>query len=310
MFMMTLSNGNIFRVTGHLCGEFTGDKGRWREALIISLICAWTNGWVNDRSAGDLRSHCAHYHVTVMFTIQRPLIFVHKLYDFRKSTAEWSTISQGFAYSETRLWAQRVSQVFILTQIFYVWTVLLWTPVRRWILVLFLHVRLHLFIHLSHCVQYKKRNQKNAEGNILQDLKHEMNDQVTQLCSQYSIRWNERLNFIQSEGIFDQSQNDQSIQHRTKLQHWSWHYNDVIMSAMGSQITSLTIVYSAFYSGADQKKTSKLRVTGLCEGNSPVTDEFPAQRAASNAENVSIWWRHHGYTTTHGKQGFSKTCAG
>ena len=39
-------------------------------------------------------------------------------------------------------------------------------------------------------------------------------------------------------------------------------------------------------------KTPKLRVTGLCEGNSPVTGEFPAQRA-SYAENVSIWWRHH-----------------
>ena len=42
------------------------------------------------------------------------------------------------------------------------------------------------------------------------------------------------------------------------------------------------------------KKTSKLRVTGLCAGNSPGTGEFPAQMA-SNAENVSIWWRHHGY---------------
>ena len=40
------------------------------------------------------------------------------------------------------------------------------------------------------------------------------------------------------------------------------------------------------------KKTSKLRVTGLCAGNSPVTGEFPAQMA-SNAENASIWWRHH-----------------
>ena len=39
------------------------------------------------------------------------------------------------------------------------------------------------------------------------------------------------------------------------------------------------------------KKTSKLRVTGLCVGNSPVTGAFFAQRA-SNAENVSIWWRH------------------
>ena len=37
----------------------------------------------------------------------------------------------------------------------------------------------------------------------------------------------------------------------------------------------------------------KFRVAGLCEGNSPVTGEFPAQRA-SNAENVPIWWRHHG----------------
>ena len=41
------------------------------------------------------------------------------------------------------------------------------------------------------------------------------------------------------------------------------------------------------------KKISKLRVTGLCAGNSPETGEFPAQ-IAINAENVSIYWRHHG----------------
>ena len=40
------------------------------------------------------------------------------------------------------------------------------------------------------------------------------------------------------------------------------------------------------------KKSSKLRVTGLCVGNLPGTGEFPAQMA-SYAENVSIWWRHH-----------------
>ena len=39
-------------------------------------------------------------------------------------------------------------------------------------------------------------------------------------------------------------------------------------------------------------KTSKFRVTGLCAGNSPVRGKFPAERA-SNAENVSIWWRHY-----------------
>ena len=74
------------------------------------------------------------------------------------------------------------------------------------------------------------------------------------------------------------------------------HYCDVIMSTMASQITSLSIVYSIFRSGAD-KKTSKLGVTGLCAGNSPETGEFPAQMA-SIAENVSIWWRHHGYVHT------------
>ena len=40
------------------------------------------------------------------------------------------------------------------------------------------------------------------------------------------------------------------------------------------------------------KKTSKLRVTGLCDGNSPENGEFPAKRA-SNAKNIFIWWRHH-----------------
>ena len=70
------------------------------------------------------------------------------------------------------------------------------------------------------------------------------------------------------------------------------HYNDVIMGAMSSQITSLTIGYSTVYSRRRSKKTSKLRITGLCEGNSPVTGEFPAQRA-SKEENISIWWRHH-----------------
>ena len=66
----------------------------------------------------------------------------------------------------------------------------------------------------------------------------------------------------------------------------------VIIVPMASQITSLTIVYSTICSRYRSKETSKLRVTGLCEENSPVTGEFPAHMA-SNAENVSIWWRHH-----------------
>ena len=69
----------------------------------------------------------------------------------------------------------------------------------------------------------------------------------------------------------------------------AFDYIDVMMGAIVSQITSLAIVYSSVTFRRRSKETSKLRVTGLCEGNSPVTGKFPAQRA-SNAESVSIWW--------------------
>ena len=68
--MMTSSNGNIFRVTGPLFGEFTGH--RWipltkaSDVLMLSLICASTNGWVYNRDASDSIRHRAHYDVTVM----------------------------------------------------------------------------------------------------------------------------------------------------------------------------------------------------------------------------------------------------
>ena len=72
---MSSSNGNIFRVTGHLCGEFTSH--RWipctkasdAELWGFCLICAWMNGWVNNREAGDLRSHRTHYDVTIMYRL-------------------------------------------------------------------------------------------------------------------------------------------------------------------------------------------------------------------------------------------------
>ena len=73
------------------------------------------------------------------------------------------------------------------------------------------------------------------------------------------------------------------------------HYSDITISTMAFQIAGVSIVYSTVYSGSDQRKYIKLRVTGLCDGNSPMTGEFPTQRAG-NAENVSIWWRHHGKT--------------
>ena len=56
---------------------------------------------------------------------------------------------------------------------------------------------------------------------------------------------------------------------------------------MASEITSLTIVYSAVYSGADQRKHQSSASLAFVPG------DFSAQMA-SNSENVSIWWRHHG----------------
>ena len=69
--MMRSSNGNIFRVTGHLCGEFTGP--RWiphtkasDAELWCFFICTRINGWIYNGEAGDLRRYRAHHDVTVM----------------------------------------------------------------------------------------------------------------------------------------------------------------------------------------------------------------------------------------------------
>ena len=71
------------------------------------------------------------------------------------------------------------------------------------------------------------------------------------------------------------------------------YYSDVIMSAVVSQITGVSIVCSNVYSGRRRsKKISKLCVTGLCEGNPSVTGRFPSQKASYTKTN-SMWWRHH-----------------
>ena len=83
-FMMKSSNGNIFRVTGHLCGEFTG-SGEFptqrpvTRSFDISLIYVWINDWVNNREAGDLRRHLTPYDVIIM--CQREIVWLTKYID-------------------------------------------------------------------------------------------------------------------------------------------------------------------------------------------------------------------------------------
>ena len=68
------------------------------------------------------------------------------------------------------------------------------------------------------------------------------------------------------------------------------------MGTMASQITSLAIVYSTVYSGADQRKYQSSVSLAFVRGiHRARTGEFPAQMV-SNAENASIWWRHHEQT--------------
>ena len=68
-------------------------------------------------------------------------------------------------------------------------------------------------------------------------------------------------------------------------------YNNFIKSAMWSWITGVSIVCSIDGSGTDERKHQSSASLAFCGGNSP-TGEFPTQKD-SNAENVSIWWRHH-----------------
>ena len=75
------------------------------------------------------------------------------------------------------------------------------------------------------------------------------------------------------------------------LEHYL-HYCDVIMSPTAFQITRFTIAYSIVYSGTDQRNIKAPRHWPLC--GEFTGDRWIPSQMASNAENVSIWWRHHG----------------
>ena len=63
-------------------------KSQWREALMLSQISAWTNGWASNRDAGDLRRLCAHYDVNVM----------HKVPVIRKSLPCYDVINDAYTH--------------------------------------------------------------------------------------------------------------------------------------------------------------------------------------------------------------------
>ena len=64
------------------------------------------------------------------------------------------------------------------------------------------------------------------------------------------------------------------------------HYTDVIMGTIASQITSLTIVYSTVYSDVGQRNYQSSASLAFVRG-------IHRRQVASNAEIMTIWWRHH-----------------
>ena len=103
--MMTSSNGNIFRVTGPLCGEIAGHRWIHRtEASHAKLRCflwsaPWINGWVNTHEAGDLRHHRALYDVIVMI-ITAWLWFEPRIISLQPKFNQW--VGLGFAWCASR----------------------------------------------------------------------------------------------------------------------------------------------------------------------------------------------------------------
>ena len=103
--MMTSSNWNIFRVTGHLCGEFTDHQ--WiplTKASNAELWCflwsaPWINGWVNNGEAGDLRRHRAHYDVIVMVIMSTISMHFNGACEVNPTTPNRMTLSHKYKYS-------------------------------------------------------------------------------------------------------------------------------------------------------------------------------------------------------------------
>ena len=76
------------------------------------------------------------------------------------------------------------------------------------------------------------------------------------------------------------------------------HYIDVIITAMASQITSIAVVYNRLFRRRSMK-TSKLRVTDYCAGNSPGPVNSPHKGLVTREmfpfDDVTMCWRHRSF---------------
>ena len=158
--MMTSSNGNIFRVTGPLCEEFTGHGEFPTQRPVtrnfdVFFDLRLNNGWVNNREAGDLRRHSGHYDVSVMkhslITARHiSFYFLHILTWFKTCEKQWKLPpNHRFAIvvnqSIVVLWRNAITYIYIVTSF---WPIVFRTFLRTGKLVGYVSHRRHVDILL------------------------------------------------------------------------------------------------------------------------------------------------------------------
>ena len=158
-----VSNGNIFHVTGHSCRQFTGHRRIPRtkasdRALMFSLICAWINGWVNNREAGDLRRHRSYMTSLQWMLLERwqflwsvkwQLSYIGKCHIYCKSSVSlWGKANK--AYNGAPQWKCRVHGRCCTYDYCYI-SIFIWMDMSVsmpvWFTIYTLHSSLSLLIH-------------------------------------------------------------------------------------------------------------------------------------------------------------------
>ena len=186
-------------------------KGQWRGALMFSLICVWVNGWVNNREAGDLRRHGAHYDVIVMISRQGIDLVFQEYSSSSTIRVNWAMVDVAAAANSNKIWYGNPFRVACPS----------WNESTG---------------------RFPSQRTSNVDFWCFLCC---LVEQAAEPTFHLALIWGTAM--LRGRHLsMTRSWKDWSIAAK--------HYGDVIMDAMASQITSLTIVYSTVYSGADQRK--------------------------------------------------------
>ena len=233
-------------------------KGQWRGSLMFSLICVWINGWVNNREAGDLRRYRAHYDVTVMICDSVRVFVLSSFFPFLVTFCmrincliEVGWIDDNGYLNEISLW---------MTDFMVCCTILLNEML----------INAESSRSANRRIKRRKpRHNKSIYPELtsltLHIITSDLFANVTPIYCEKSTRSKSISLWLYCEchldrcGKYNYTRLDASnLLNKSPrvviMPNVVTHYNDVIMSTMASEITSLTIAYSTIYSGLDQRK--------------------------------------------------------